>query len=133
MIEFDLDSIKDNLRDANVARQQEWDSGGDITPAYQGNELAGELGEALELAVSFIALGAAGGRAANIIKKLERERFGMVGSRASKQDLADELADVIICADLIAMKAGINLEAAVVEKFNSTSEKNRLSTRIRVK
>lgn len=98
------------LREANAARQVEWDKGGEITPSYQGNELAGEVGEAC-----------------NVIKKLERESFGMTGSRASVADLAEELADVIICVDLIAMTFGIDLAQAVPAKFNKTSRKYGLS------
>jgi NTP pyrophosphatase (non-canonical NTP hydrolase) len=95
-----------DLRTANVERQKEWDWGDKITLGYRGNELAGEVGEAC-----------------NIIKKLERERIGLRGTRATRQELADELADVIICADLIAMQAGINLDKAVRKKFNATSHK----------
>lgn len=101
------------LRAANVARQLEWDSEGQIDAAYRGNELAGEVGEAC-----------------NVIKKLERERRGIRGSRATVAELADELADVIICVDLIAMQYGIDLEAAVARKFNATSEKVGLATRL---
>ncbi|WIY70802.1 MazG-like family protein [Aquidulcibacter paucihalophilus] len=101
------------LRSANVARQLEWDSEGRIDAAYRGNELAGEVGEAC-----------------NVIKKLERERRGIRGSRATVAELADELADVIICVDLIAMQYGIDLEAAVARKFNATSEKVGLATRL---
>lgn len=81
------------LRDANQARQREWDTGNQITLAYRGNELAGEAGEAC-----------------NVIKKLERERLGIRGSRATPAQLAEELADVVICADLIAMDAGRDLQ-----------------------
>lgn len=102
------------LRAANAARQLEWDAGNQITAAYRGNELAGEVGEAC-----------------NVIKKLERERMGIRGSRASVAELADELADVLICADLIALHYGIDLEAAVARKFNATSEKVGLSTMLR--
>jgi NTP pyrophosphatase (non-canonical NTP hydrolase) len=101
------------LRGANLARQAEWDTEGQITLSYRGNELAGEVGEAC-----------------NIIKKLERERMGIKGSRASLADLAEELADVIICADLIALQLGIDLDRAVAEKFNKTSEKVGLATRM---
>lgn len=101
------------LRAANIARQAEWDTKGQITLAYRGNELAGEVGEAC-----------------NLIKKLERERMGIAGSRASVAELAEELADVIICADLIAMQLGIDLQAAVADKFNKTSEKVGLATRM---
>jgi len=102
-----------NLRAANIARQNEWDQDNQITAAYRGNELAGEVGEAC-----------------NVIKKLERERLGILGSRATVEELADELADVVICADLIAMHYGIDLEAAVARKFNATSEKVGLCTRL---
>jgi NTP pyrophosphatase (non-canonical NTP hydrolase) len=101
------------LRSANIARQNEWDQDNQISAAYRGNELAGEVGEAC-----------------NVIKKLERERLGILGSRATVGELADELADVLICADLVAMHYGIDLEAAVARKFNATSEKVGLQTRL---
>lgn len=101
------------LRAANAARQKEWDKEGGIDLAYRGNELAGEVGEAC-----------------NVIKKLERERRGIRGSRATVEQAADELADVIICADLIAMELGIDLGFAVARKFNATSEKVGLQTRL---
>lgn len=102
-----------DLRRANVTRQKEWDTLGQLTLAYRGNELAGEVGEAC-----------------NVIKKLEREKLGINGSRDTVEHLAEELADVIICADLIAMQAGINLDAAVIAKFNTSSEKVGLTTRL---
>jgi NTP pyrophosphatase (non-canonical NTP hydrolase) len=101
------------LREANEARQKEWDQDNRIDLAYRACELAGEAGEA-----------------ANVCKKIERERRGIRGSRASLQDLADELADVVICADLIAMHEGIDLGEAVARKFNATSAENGLATRI---
>lgn len=106
-------TVYTTLRAANVARQLEWDNEGRIDAAYRGNELAGEVGEAC-----------------NVIKKLERERRGIRGSRATVAELADELADVVICADLIAMQYGIDLDAAVARKFNATSEKVALDTRL---
>lgn len=103
------------LHAANKARQTEWCEGGAPEPdlAFRGNELAGETGEAC-----------------NVIKKLERERHGWRGSRATPEQLAEELADVVICADLCAVTAGIDLGAAVVAKFNATSEKVGLTTRL---
>ncbi len=100
------------LRAANLARQAEWDAGNQLTLSYRGNELAGEVGEAC-----------------NVIKKLERERLGIRGSRDTLAHLAEELADVMICCDLIAMAAGIDLDAAVRAKFNATSAKVGLATR----
>jgi NTP pyrophosphatase (non-canonical NTP hydrolase) len=108
MTDFDCNT----LRRANATRQDEWDKDDNVTASYRGNELAGEVGEAC-----------------NVIKKLERERFGMVGSRSSIAALAEELADVIICVDLIAMQYSIDLETAVQDKFNATSVKYGLATR----
>lgn len=102
-----------SLRAANIHRQTLWDAGNQIDLAYRGNELAGEAGEAC-----------------NVIKKIARERLGIRGSRATLDDLAEELADVVICADLIAMAEGINLVEAIAAKFNATSEKVGLPTRI---
>lgn len=102
------------LRTANEARQLEWDEDNQITLAYRGNEFAGEAGEVC-----------------NVIKKLERERMGIRGSRDTVEHLAEELADTVICADLIAMQAGIDLDAAVAYKFNATSEKVGLPQRLR--
>lgn len=104
--------IYGTLRGANEARDKEWDSGGKIDASFRGNELAGEVGEAC-----------------NVIKKLERERLGMRGSRDTKEHLAEELADIIICVDLIAMQYGIDMDKAVSEKFNKTSQSNGLSVR----
>jgi len=100
------------LRILNTLRQKEWDPTDKIDLSYRGNELAGEVGEAC-----------------NVIKKLERERYGIRGSRDTIEHLAEELADVIICVDLIAASMGIDLNAAVIQKFNATSEKLGLKTR----
>jgi len=100
------------LRAANKARDAEWVTGGaKLSLSFRGNELAGEIGEAC-----------------NIIKKLEREKLGLVGSRASVWDLADELADGVICIDLTAMDLGIDLGPTIIRKFNATSQKRGLKT-----
>jgi NTP pyrophosphatase (non-canonical NTP hydrolase) len=101
------------LRIANWKRQLEWDPDDKITLSYRGNELAGETGEAC-----------------NIMKKLERERLGIRGTRTTRRALAKELADIIICVDLISSNEGINLAEAVRDKFNETSEKYGLETRL---
>ncbi len=82
----------ERLQTANITRQKEWDVNSDIDLSYRGNELAGEVGEAC-----------------NIMKKLDRERLGIRGSRSNKNELADELADVVICSSLIANAVGIDL------------------------
>lgn len=79
-----------SLREANMARQREWDAGGEANNAdWRMNELAGEAGEVC-----------------NVLKKINRERVGVAGSRATLADLAEELADVVICIDLYMMTAG---------------------------
>ncbi|WP_457663653.1 MazG-like family protein [Sinorhizobium medicae] len=103
-----------DLQAAHVERQEEWCPDQKPDLSFRGNEMAGEVGEAC-----------------NVIKKLERERHGWRGSRATKEQLAEELADVIHTAVLCAITAGIDLEPAVIDKFNSTSEKNGLASRIR--
>lgn len=97
------------LRDANERRNKYWGQTEELSLSFRGNELAGETGEAC-----------------NILKKLDRARLGMKGSTASLQEAADELADVIICADLACMSLGIDLGRAVAHKFNQTSEKYEL-------
>ncbi len=102
-----------SLSEANAHRQKQWDPDDRITLAYRGNELAGEVGEAC-----------------NVMKKLERERLGIPGSRATKLDLEMELADVVICAYLAAMHAGIDLDEAVRTTFNNKSEEMGFNTRL---
>lgn len=103
-----------DLRAANASRDREWVSPGQaLSLSFRGNELAGEIGEAC-----------------NVLKKLERERLGLVGSRATLDDLAEELADGVICIDLIAMDTGIDLGPAVERKFNKTSVSRGLATRL---
>lgn len=103
------------LRAANIKRAAEWNGGAKIDLAFRGNELAGETGEAC-----------------NVIKKLERARLGIRGGNETLEHLAEELADVVICVDLVAMQTGIDLGEAVRRKFNATSEKVGLHTRIDV-
>lgn len=100
-----------DLQAAHERRQEEWCPDQKPDLSFRGNEMAGEVGEAC-----------------NVIKKLERERHGWRGSRSSTEELADELADVVHTAILVAITAGIDLEPRVVAKFNATSEKNGLST-----
>jgi NTP pyrophosphatase (non-canonical NTP hydrolase) len=104
----------EKLRQANMARQIEWGrSDQKIGLGFRAIELAGETGEAC-----------------NIVKKLEREKLGLQGSRATTEDLARELADVAICVDLTALSAGIDLGQAVVDKFNATSRAQGLATHL---
>ena len=102
-----------DLREANEIRQAEWNPDEKLDLSYFGNAIAGEVGEAC-----------------NVIKKLERRRLGLRGSHSTNTELMDELADVVIYADLIAQHIGHDLGSAVRDKFNATSEKYNLATRI---
>lgn len=101
------------LREANIIRAKEWAPGVHLDLSFKGNELAGEVGEAC-----------------NIIKKMERQRLGLAGGKVDIEGLTEELADVIICVDLIARSLDIDLEEAIVAKFNKTSDKMGLSTKL---
>jgi NTP pyrophosphatase (non-canonical NTP hydrolase) len=103
------------LRDANQARHEEWFKDKKVSLLYRTTELGGEVGELL-----------------NAVKKLERERMGVKGSRATLEQVAEELADVVIACDLLAMQFGISMAEAVQAKFNATSKKYRLKTTLRL-
>ena len=96
----------ETLRTASVARNKIWDPSGRRSACFKATELAGEVGEVC-----------------NIVKKLERNALGLIGSTSSAADLADELADVVICLDMLAEEYDIDLWPAIVQKFNATSKK----------
>ena len=109
------------LRQQNLMRATKW-HGDDGLDSWSMSDwltaLVGELGEA-----------------ANIIKKMNRERDGIRGNSPEqqmtlKQDLINELADTMIYLDLLAARAGIDLEEAIRDKFNATSEKNGFPERL---
>ncbi len=103
----------DRLRMANRVRNCEWGGGDKITAEYSAVELAGEVGELL-----------------NVIKKMMRENLGIRGSRATINDLEDEFADVLITLDLLAMRMKVDLTESLRRKFNETSSKLGLMTRL---
>jgi NTP pyrophosphatase (non-canonical NTP hydrolase) len=83
---------------------------------FNSNELAGETGEAC-----------------NWVKKLVRTRRGISGGVPEEVAIAalrKELADVVICAFRVAAVENINIEEAVIDKFNETSEKHGFKTRL---
>jgi NTP pyrophosphatase (non-canonical NTP hydrolase) len=97
-----------NLRAANVEREKLWENPDKpMSLSYLGNATAGEMGEAC-----------------NVIKKLDREAMGMKGSRDTVEHLAEELADVMIYIDIIALRLGIDMDEAIANKFNKTSTEN---------
>lgn len=87
--------------------EQEWNI------VDRSNELAGEVGELC-----------------NMAKKIRRQKLGMFDTDVTKEDIAKEIADVQICLDLMAMDLDIDLGKAVTEKFNESSDKFGLMTKI---
>ena len=59
------------------------------------------------------------GECLNFIKKMRR------GDKIDSKDIAFELADIIIYADLLAARLDIDLDTAIVKKFNITSKKKK--------
>jgi NTP pyrophosphatase (non-canonical NTP hydrolase) len=112
-----VDVVQDflaHLRTVNAARLAAWEGDDAKTDGiFHATELGGEVGEVL-----------------NVVKKLHREAMGWRGSRATLADLADELGDVLICADKLAAHYGIDLAEATARKFNATSEKVGLPHRL---
>lgn len=75
-------------------------------------------------------LGKHGGSIANTLKKLEREARGWPGSRASKDELFSPMVALMRTLGHVADRYGFDLGEAVVKKFNATSEKVGLVTRL---
>lgn len=125
------------LRDVSAERNKHWHPGfttGDDgwTKGDWSNALQGEVGEAIEalffLAESSAKLVIASGRAGNYVKKLRRYEENINGTNDPPveklyENIGAELADVVLYADLLANKLGIDLEGALKKKFNSVSRK----------
>lgn len=106
------------LREVSAKRGVEWmgkpnDDGSDLS--FCAIELAGETGEAL-----------------NAIKKYLRAQKGVAGGVLDVHPIAEELADIVICVDRVAESLKIDLSKAIVQKFNKTSDKYGLSTKLNV-
>ncbi len=109
------------LRGANTARLPQFKNakgepahsqpdGSDWCLAQWCNAVTGELGEA-----------------ANIIKKVDRGDLTLDEARPS---LAKEFADIVTYLDILAMRAGIDLGKATIDKFNEVSK--RVGSNIRI-
>lgn len=119
MIHLDPSLNLTTLRLANNTRAARW-HGVDSTwtGADWSNAMAGEMGEA-----------------ANVVKKIRRGEDGCPSERDPDrptliQQLGDEIADVLIYADLLAAYYGIDMGAAVKRKFNLVSEREGFPERI---
>ena len=95
------------LRETNVRRCREAFKRclSDWSLAEWSNAMAGECGEAC-----------------NLTKKMLR---GDKGGKRDIKELGKEIADVVVYADLLAAAAGIDLEKAIIEKFNEVSDRKK--------
>lgn len=78
------------------------------SPAEWGVALAGEVGELC-----------------NFIKKANRG-----GDVDYKQAMARELADIVTYADLLAARLGVDLNDALIDKFNEVSDRRNYDIKI---
>ena len=101
------------LRAANEERQKSWPGADKADLGFRILEVVGEAGE---LAEAF--------------KKLRRTELGIGGNGGDIQAILDELGDVVIAADLLAMYLGRSLAEVVAAKFNKTSDKYGHSVRL---
>jgi len=70
-----------------------------------GNAVAGETGELC-----------------NVLKKIDRGDFTLEEAN-EKEIIANEAADIVCYLDLLCQRAGVDLGTAVVNKFNSISDR----------
>jgi len=101
------------LSSTNLQRTQRWHHGG--LAEWSVNDW-------------LVALGGEAGEALNEGKKLRRIECAISQHGDAPEDIRqaherimDEIADVVIYADLIATRLGYRLEDAIVRKFNATS------------
>lgn len=95
----------------NYQRSLHWHEGAPWTISDWAVAMAGECGEAC-----------------NVVKKLNRVRDGNQGNEETEEELINqlghEIADTICYAFLLANWMGINVEEALIEKFNLVSDKH---------
>ncbi len=111
--------------ETNTARCSRWHpgfpGGDDWTGADWSNAMQGEAGEA-----------------GNVVKKLRRLETGMTSARPGptyeelRDQLADELGDVIAYADLLATYYGLDLASCVAAKFNAVSRREGFPERVAI-
>ena len=129
----------------NARRAARWHTDAPWSPSEWITALTGELGEAAEVldqmpeADQILAdpdlrrLTAAVGKAANIIKKLNRHAQGLAGNKPKDRDpdklraeLHEELADVATYLFCLADAVDCDLEAEIITKFNAVSARTGL-------
>lgn len=78
----------------------------------------------------FTVLGSRTGKICNTLKKLEREAAGWVGSRADKYDAWPPLFEAHCILRVLCQRFRLDPATITAAKFNRTSEKNGLTTRL---
>lgn len=101
------------LREASVKRCEiSFGTCEDWSPADWSNAMAGEAGELLELLLPLVTRA---NSICNLTKKVQR------GDDVPLDEVGKEIADVVIYADLLAHRMGIDLSDAVRRKFDEVS------------
>ncbi len=104
------------LREANVKRcEQSFGTCEDWSPADWSNAMAGEAGELVEVLLPLLAKT---GGICNLTKKLQRGT-----DEVDFDEIGKEIADVVIYADLLSHRLGIDLSDAVRAKFDEVSRR----------
>lgn len=101
------------LRDSNIRRQAAWPGGDHIDMPFRAIELAGEAGEAMNKIKKYL----------RVMRGIQGKSTDTLDSAVLKGQIAEELADIVICTDLLCMELNIDLAGAVPAKFNKTSDK----------
>ena len=98
------------LRKANISRDKIWAGADGIDLEFRINEIIGEVGEL-----------------ANGYKKYHRNKTGIAGNVNNDVNIAEvfnnikeEIGDVAICCDLLAMDLGIDLNSSLIQLPDST-------------
>jgi NTP pyrophosphatase (non-canonical NTP hydrolase) len=101
------------LREASVERcKQSFRSCDDWSPADWSNAMAGEAGELLDVLLPLLSRA---NSTCNLTKKIQR------GDDVPLEEVGKEIADVVIYADLLAHRLGIDLSDAIRRKFDEVS------------
>ena len=98
-----------------------------------------DFGTTEKWSLSDWAVAAAGemGEACNVVKKLNRIRDGLKGNKETDsqevltKELGYEIADTILYLVLLADAADIDIEEAIIEKFNKVSDRIGSSIKLR--
>jgi len=102
------------IREMNVARCNQWQGISTWTVMEWGCAMAGEAGEACNVAKKIR-------RIEQDIAKRAEEIMGKISMDRQQSKLAEECADTFIYLDLLCASQGIDLEAAIQRKFNRVS------------